>query len=282
MNKNIYKEYKLLILFVIVLSLSVFSTGCMWSLNPLSQITSKTYTIDEERSFSSENFENIDVSASVKELHVIKSNNQEIQISLKGSIKSNYKPGLVVEATGRSVAIRTQDRLMTNMNESKNSLVMTIHLPENYSGSLDVGTVSGDIDISSFSLNNLSLSTVSGDIHAADMVARSLKISSVSGSIKAESVKGVTGRFSTTSGKILAGVEPFAGGLHIASVSGDVDLQLPENADCGLEFSTVSGKFENGNGFIVDKIVNQNVKALKGSGKNSIKVVTTSGNLDIK
>ncbi|MBL1086798.1 DUF4097 family beta strand repeat protein [Streptomyces actinomycinicus] len=102
-------------------------------------------------------------------------------------------------------------------------------------------TVSGDVNAQGVRV--LSGNTTSGDI-AARYVSESLSVSSVSGDIEVESYSGTSFSANTVSGDIeLAATLSATGAVNVSSVSGDVTTRGAGHLD--LRPSTVSGRVRN-------------------------------------
>lgn len=290
-----------------------------WSFNPFRFLTSRTHMVNDSETFSINNVNDLVVDVLVKELRIIETSDSQATVDLKGSINASFSPELIVEQSGKTITIRSHKRSLTNTNVYKNELIMTVSLPAGYSNNLKGSTVSGVINMNGFTLNNLELSNVSGAIDLGKSTANNTKMSTVSGAITvngiqsnqvdlstvsgkisvgdissdAISVKSVSGAIDiygeintftarTTSGKITTRIENLNGDIDITTVSGAVELDVPEDSSYRLNFSTVSGGFEPSSGLEIIKIKNNDVTAVKGNGTNSVKISTTSGKLTIR
>jgi DUF4097 and DUF4098 domain-containing protein YvlB len=275
--------------------------------------------VNDSETFSINNVNDLVVDVLVKELRIIETSDSQATVDLKGSINASFSPELIVEQSGKTITIRSHKRSLTNTNVYKNELIMTVSLPAGYSNNLKGSTVSGVINMNGFTLNNLELSNVSGAIDLGKSTANNTKMSTVSGAITvngiqsnqvdlstvsgkisvgdissdAISVKSVSGAIDiygeintftarTTSGKITTRIENLNGDIDITTVSGAVELDVPEDSSYRLNFSTVSGGFEPSSGLEIIKIKNNDVTAVKGNGTNSVKISTTSGKLTIR
>lgn len=289
-----------------------------WSFNPFRFLTSRTHMVNDSETFSINNINDLVVDVLVKELRIVETTDSKATVDLKGSINASFSPELIVEQSGKSITIRSHKRNLTSTNVYKNELIMTVSLPAGYSNNLKGSTVSGVVNMNGFTLNDLELSNVSGAINLGKSNAKVTKMSTVSGALTANdiksdqidistvsgkitigditsdaiSVKSVSGAIDifgkintitarTTSGKVTTRIENLNGDIDITTISGAVELDIPENSDYRLNFSTVSGGFEPGSGLEIIKIKNNDVTAVKGNGTNSVKVSTTSGKLTI-
>jgi Putative adhesin len=125
-------------------------------------------------------------------------------------------------------------------------------------GEVDAGTVSGMIDVTD-ATDRITLHTVNGRIHAARLRGRT-RLSNTSNSIDADDIVGdvnagtVSGRISltgvkashvsaeTVSGNVTyAGSIDPAGSYEFSTHSGNVRMEIPENAGADLELETFNG-----------------------------------------
>ncbi|MDP3387783.1 MAG: DUF4097 family beta strand repeat-containing protein [Eubacteriales bacterium] len=289
-----------------------------WSFNPFRFLTSRTHIVNETETFSIDGINDLVVDVLVKELRIVETNDSKATVDLKGSINANFSPELIVEKSGKGITIRSHKRNLTSTNIYKNELIMTVSIPAGYSQNLKGSTVSGVINMNGFALNNLELSNVSGAINLDKSVSKDTKMSTVSGALTANHIKSdrfdittVSGKISlgnimsdaisaksvsgaidvfggmnsltakTTSGKVTANIEDLNGNIDITTISGAVELDIPEDSDYRLNFSTVTGGFDPGSGLVIEQIKNNDVTAVKGSGTYSVKISTTSGKLTI-
>lgn len=109
---------------------------------------------------------------------------------------------------------------------------------------LDINTTSGDIELRGGMGSDTKLQTTSGDIEieGADGMVRA---NSVSGSISIGEGRNAQLELSSTSGSIEYEGSLAPGSSTIRTVSGNVELQLPENSAIQLDASTISGSVEN-------------------------------------
>ncbi|MCQ2596929.1 MAG: DUF4097 domain-containing protein [Treponema sp.] len=88
--------------------------------------------------------------------------------------------------------------------------------------------------------DSITLADVSGRITAKKLSARKVEISNVSGRIEAENITGKL-KLGTVSGRIVYSTNELKNNLEAESVSGRIEVELPEDADFAADFETVSG-----------------------------------------
>ena len=141
---------------------------------------------------------------------------------------------------------------------------------------LKVSTVSGSVKLSG-AYSTLKVGTTSGDITGESAQARSLDVDSVSGRVE------FSGSFDsaevgTTSGDVQLRTDGCPEELEIETVSGSVQLTLPESSEFRLETDTVSGELT----CDFPMIYTGNGEYVAGSGKNEFSIETTSGDIALR
>ena len=136
-------------------------------------------------------------------------------------------------------------------------LVLEVHLPKDFTGDIDAGSVSGNVELPAGSFGALSLSSTSGNISFKDVKATESSLHTVSGSIEAVNAALGDLEVETTSGKVtLAEIESrdasassVSGSLSLSgradtvrakSISGEVTLSLDAITD-SVETESISG-----------------------------------------
>lgn len=136
---------------------------------------------------------------------------------------------------------------------------IVLEIPVSYLGALEVGSISGNIDLQSgLNLNQLLVRTTSGTISLDSLIAADLQVTSVSGKIELRNIfaqmtlSSVSGEIeiaacrgpvaaASTSGKLSLHLDELLGDLDLRSVSGKIELHLPESSIYQLKAETTSG-----------------------------------------
>ena len=123
--------------------------------------------------------------------------------------------------------------------------------------------------------NEMTLETVSGNLHVTADKINKLKIETVSGrmNILAESIEDI--EIETTSGKTILDCG-YIGTANINSVSGGVELKLPEDSAFTVRYSSVSGKLTSA----LDYTKEEKAYHINGGGRG-YKISTNSGDVSI-
>lgn len=140
---------------------------------------------------------------------------------------------------------------------------------------LEIKSASGDVSIAELTAKEISVNGVSGDTELTKAIAtEEMDVASVSGRISVDEFSAESASFSTVSGRIGIGFASCRE-LEAESVSGDIEITLPQDGSAAVHFSTVSGQMHS-----------ERDRAQSGAGsgeaKCSIEVETVSGDLTIR
>ncbi|MDD4311284.1 MAG: DUF4097 family beta strand repeat-containing protein [Eubacteriales bacterium] len=185
-------------------------------------------------------------------------------------------------------------RLDANMPEK----TLTVDVPASLMAQLEkleIETVSSNIDLSGVYGTKTDLSTVSGAIHCADISTQEVELSTTSGAIVCENTTADKIEIDNVSGSILAEGEfqqvkadTVSGEIKLAfanqpenisahSVSGNIQIALPEGANFSAKLDTVSGTLSCAfAGTLGSDLV------VVGDGEAVYRFSTVSGNLEIE
>ena len=141
---------------------------------------------------------------------------------------------------------------------------------------LDLVSVSGTVDVAGC-YRTLRLDVISGDVTGADLQAESLDIDGNSGAYR------LSGAFaaidaSTVSGNVELQMTSCPDELEIQTVSGCVELALPEDSSFTLETETVSGDLK----CAFPAINDGGDRYVVGNGENAFRIETTSSDITLK
>lgn len=153
-------------------------------------------------------------------------------------------------------------------------------LIQHLEGSADISTTSGSIRLLGGS-GDRDLTSISGDIHV-DGLDGLFDLDTTSGKVSVSGEKG-SGHISTVSGDVRLGLDDLSGDLSASTTSGDVSIQISEDASFYLKFSSTSGECRT---FFDSALTytNRDHHAEGSYGENTdrgIYVSTTSGDLRI-
>lgn len=186
----------------------------------------------------------IEISIVSEEIEVKTGTSNEIKIEAKGQIKEDKTSLLKLESADKNVALSQRS------DEEVHRVSVTVWIPQNASTSLNLKTVSGEVELKNVGVQDLTIATVSGDIHAEKLSADALNVKSVSGDIE---VKNSTVK-----------------SLDAFSVSGDIKMRLTNADQLKYELQSLSGD------------IDQSVKDSHSASATLVRVKTTSGDIEVR
>lgn len=156
-------------------------------------------------------------------------------------------PMVVTDDSG-ILKIRYADKAWMNAIDPPQK-ALTVYLPREVAENLtevSFSSVSADFDVDPLTVREkFTFSSVSGDLKTDTIMAENVnaEVSTVSGKIELDgSFLRVTGE--STSGKIDVKLRNCPEKLNIVTVSGDVELELPDSTNFWLGYDTVSGEID--------------------------------------
>lgn len=278
-------------------------------------------TIDEEKTSSLQNIKTIFVQDNSEDINLLKTEADEIKAHFHGGYSASddtYKPKLVVEKNGSNLIIKIDKGPSRVFFSYRSNLKLDVYIPAQFTGSLDVDTNSGEITTEELVLQNLKIASTSGNIDTQYIQAGNVQIDTTSGEITIKGkfdtlrVKSTSGNLrsdlakagstvvestsgeimlsgsldgisaKTSSGNIIINTDLFSKDADIESTSGEVMLNLPENAGFKLDCKTNSGDINCQFPVTVTSNNNEdNLIGTVGNGERNMKIKTSSGNIDI-
>ncbi len=160
------------------------------------------------------------------------------------------------------------ETVSANVNITNNSDIKT--------SSMDITTVSGEIWLLKVFANELTIETTSGYVNLTEVIANSINTANVSGNteimastseLKAEAV----------SGKVYLSTTHIPEKTYIETVSGKVDIFIPENDGFSLNFETVSGNLD----CEFSPLMGEKGQKKYKNGEKTLNIETVSGKLNI-
>ncbi len=235
-------------------------------------------SIDETRELDLEGIDAIEISAVSEQVRLLTAGDHAYA-QLKGSYRSfTQSISWIVEKQGSTLKIHTR---YPRFGLLSGDLSFIVQIPASYTGNVRVNAVSGSCvlpDDTACAWSTFRFSGVSGDLTIARADMDQLNFSSVSGKITITQANcKINGQ--TTSSAVNIGYSVFQTS-KINTISGDVNLDLPQKTDCALEYTTVSGNFtQNGLTFTDINENKRKVTGTLGQGGSVLDVNTTSGHL---
>jgi DUF4097 and DUF4098 domain-containing protein YvlB len=168
------------------------------------------------------------------------------------------------------------------LDEETRNAVLTLSLPRQFAGRLEVETVSGDTTLEELSLGGFEWSSVSGELQSAGGEIHSARLESVSGNI---SYFGNTPDFKLTSTsadatvvlpKIETAVSPQ---IDAGSVSGRIDVSVPAAASMRISISSLTGEATSSLALQKSAQSKGAFEGVIGSGGGELRLRSVSGNV---
>ena len=257
--------------------------------------------IDEIKEFDINNINKVMVNTVSSDVNIILSKDNNIKVHFHGTTSEiSRAPKLETILNGDKLEILIKyPKLMSIVSFNLNAK-LDVYIPENYKKSMDIETVSGEVNIDKFAADNFKMYTTSGDVNINSIVASTTDFSSVSGTINIKELSSKSSDFETTSGdikietltgdikansvsgSITAVYKEFNNEVKAETVSGDVNLSLPQASEFKVEFSSTSGELENDFPLVITgKVDKRDIKGTVGNGQKTIRIETTSGDAAI-
>lgn len=273
-----------------------------------------------EYEVSLQDIEEISLSLISQDVYIYESNDDKLYIKHYANKNLVEKEKLQVIRKGNKVSITKQDKInfnLFNFNRWGLNEQVEVYIPVSYKGNLDSRTVSGELELSGLTLDELSCHSTSGEIKLRDIKAKELSVNEVSGdlelnNVEAESIRTkttsgdvtiknvkidrikasqVSGNFemkgigkqlelNSISGEIEIDLDEMANEVQMETVSGDIELNIPENNGFELIFNTVSGDIKS-NFDLLGSIKTKGNKYIYENGESQMSIRTTSGDLEI-
>lgn len=292
---------KFIICLVVVMIASFATAGII--LLVTGNFSIKTEKIDESKNFKWEDIDKIYVDVVSTDVNIIPADKDEIKVHFYGDVSTNRNrdiPSLVAYISGGELRVEILKPEIPLIGFRVWRTELDIYIPEDSLENLKIETVSSDTMLSGISLESFDFDTVSGDFKGESLTANRLGLKTTSGDI---SLKDYTGNVNikTTSGDIvleggsqnedmeLAAVsgniyieQEDSSNIDIETISGEVEINLSEDARFYLKAQTVSGDIENRFPIKIISSGSRTLEGIVGSDEKEIIISTTSGDIDIE
>ncbi|MGV8981204.1 DUF4097 family beta strand repeat-containing protein [Clostridium sp.] len=304
---NVKKIIQLTLLIIVISIGFAFIVAKIQGINLLE--TSKEVTvskgngnINEIKEFDIAPISKVMVDTVSSDVNIILWKEDKIKVHYHGTASEMSRaPKLETSLSGDklNISIKYPNQITSIFNFSINTK-LDLYIPEKYKNSMNIETVSGEVNIDRLEADNFTVSSTSGDVNINSVVANITDFESISGSINIKSLSSKTNGFETTSGdikieavtgdisansvsgSITASYDIFNNEVAAETVSGDIDLSLPQASEFVVDFSSISGELDNDFPLVVTgKVEKRNIKGTVGNGKKTIRVETVSGDAAI-
>ena len=155
---------------------------------------------------------------------------------------------------------------------------LTVTVPQSwYARETNIDVVSAVVEVDGLSTEELKLDTTSGPINASGLCCDQIVASTVSGNVSLEGTAEEL-KLDTTSGRCQAELDERVREIELDSVSGELELILPESLGFEAEVDTVSGSFRSD----IPTTASSKGVYTSGNGECGISVDTVSGSISIQ
>ena len=256
----------------------------LYTTGGITAVTVSSSQIKSQEYFKAEEVNQIVIDVVNTDVNVIPVVDKKIGVDFYGSITTNLtagKPELVTDLKNGVLTISiTYPKTITIGLINLANLYLDVYVPNNFSKDIKVSTVSGNLDIRKLSIENFNFKSISGHLKADSLSAKNLIIETTSGKVNLNEVEGKINA-DTISGEITAVLESFNNDLSIKTVSGEVNLSLPDNSEFKFKLGSVSGKIVNEFGSKITFADSSNLEGSAGEGAFNITIKTISGSIKI-
>lgn len=222
----------------------------------------------------------LDIDWTSGEAEILVTNDADILVREQPERGISASYAMVVTDTDGVLKVRyAEDEFLTLPNLPAKKL--EVYLPRAVAENLTevrLNSVSADFDVAALTVKEaLIFDSVSGNLETDFITADRAEVNTVSGKIDLDgSFRQVTG--GSTSGEVDLALRKCPDRIELTTVSGDVELKLPQNAGFSLDYSTVSGDLESD----LPLTTERNGGHICGDGSGRITIDTTSGDLTIE
>nr|WP_236619600.1 DUF4097 family beta strand repeat-containing protein [Bacillus sp. 1NLA3E] len=246
----------------------------------------------------SDNINQIDIDVSSVSTNIIPENRNNIKADLNGKGK------VIINRNGNKITVSAKVNWFDWFNFS-NKAKLNIYIPEDYHRNMRINLGSGNLTFSGHSqnkpmkLDELSLDIGSGNVELKNLEVNQLIHDEASGNVAVSSLTTKSGSFDISSGSL--DIKHYSGAIDAQLSSGRLDLQidklkdsvdievssgqvqldLPNQADFTLNGKASSGTISCDFPLNSKEINTKTINGKHGSGKNKINLTVSSGSIKI-
>jgi lia operon protein LiaG len=240
-------------------------------------------SIDEVTTFNIYQLKEIYIHSVSSDISVFSTDEEDIKIHFYGrsALKSEKTlPKLITNLEGSKLKIEIEYPKVL-FSWAAADVLLDIYIPRDYRDNVTIDAVSAEVDISNLDINNFQCETVSGDLKIKSLGSDNLTLKTISGEVN---IMDFTGNLKadSVSGDINVRYRVFDNNVDIKTISGKVEIDLPQNAEFYLKTNTVSGEVVAKFPITIISFNKMNqLEGTVGTGDNSIIIDTVSGDIYI-
>lgn len=283
-----------------VLVIFLIITGAYIAMNYFFDGNGMTLSKTEDAAKVSKDIENISIDISSVATTVVPEDRNDVRAELKGKgTVSVNKRGDDIE-----VSVKRKGFFWFNWFELDNT-ALTIYIPKNYDKNMEIKLGSGEVTFKGSSIQDrMELDKLSVDVGSGSMVLKNLDVQTLeqqisSGEVEINSLSAETGTFEVSSGSV--NVQNYTGKLDadvssgeleiqmdelkdsisLNVSSGDIELDLPDDAEFTLNGKTSSGDLSCDFPLENKQESDKRLSGKQGNGKHKIDANVSSGDIEI-
>ena len=247
-------------------------------INILSNLNS--YQAEESKNMIiTDEIESISIYSSFADTKIIQTDSQELEVSLKGSYRSNRQVSLSVQDLGEHIKISITPET-GSYTVAESNLLLEIHLPVDYSNNLEFTGSSAGLSAETLEFRRLKAESSSGNILIDELYAQESRIVTSSGEIRIPVISGNTSITSSSGDVSLAPKEPF-NEIKVTTSSGDMEIGPLGGLSLEIEGKTSSGKINfEGSATSIQNDYDSLFMTL-GDGSYQMDLTSSSGNITL-
>lgn len=253
-------------------------------------LLTNTFDIDEISSDSVKGINRIEILTVSSDITIHLTDSSDIEVALKGVFRTTGNKPVRLEKSKKGSALSFKVEYPKGRINSSSDMKMDVYLPKSYENTLKVTTVSGDIMAKEL-LNEANIfDSVSGNIKIDKILFSDVKATMVSGDaiIGLETVRekavldinSVSGNIRLDFAKPL-GANKNKEDIKVETVSGHVDIYLPDNSSFTVKYESTSGKLSSDFPMTIESSGKFSSSGTVNQGNGQIKVQTVSGKLSL-
>jgi len=258
--------------------------------------------IDDSKTFNTGDINKISMNITSTDINIIPSEDEDIRVHFYGEVSTNRNrdiPSLVAYESGDELRIEIIKPRTVFIGINVWRTELDIYIPEDSLEVLKIDVVSSDIKVSGLKVDEFEYNGVSGDLKGESVFAEDIKFNTTSGDVSLKSYTGdadirvVSGdlvledgslndniKLVTISGDVYIEQE-VPSNMDIKTTSGDVGINISEDAGFYLKASTVSGEIDNRFPIKITSSGRRSLEGKVGSGEKEIVVSTISGDIKV-
>lgn len=205
------------------------------------------------------------------------STNVTLDVSLPKDVLAN------LNVSGASADTEIRELMLKDMRVDTASGITTIS--DCTGGTLHIGAASGKIDLSDAQFDRIDTSCTSGTVNIENITG-SVTAGSTSGVVRVTNVTGDVSINNTSGGAYVSQEQKDIGAIHVALISGTVEVKLNPETAFDIDAETTSGGFSTDfdvtvSGSMSKKVVGEDLSGKVNGGGPQVSLSTVSGSIRV-